>query len=129
MYPKKRPKYLNLFYLLQHMPMMAIVSIAHRVSGVLLFFSLPWLLYWFHLSLQGPDSYQQVLDWCDSIWFKGFALVFAWSLSHHFLAGIRYLLLDIDIGIEHKVAKQTAITVSISAVLIAGMIFLGTALL
>jgi succinate dehydrogenase / fumarate reductase cytochrome b subunit len=35
-------------------------------------------------------------------------LVFIWSYCHHFCAGIRYLLLDLDIGVDLKPARVTS---------------------
>jgi succinate dehydrogenase / fumarate reductase cytochrome b subunit len=38
-------------------------------------------------------------------------LVVLWAFLHHFFAGIRYLLLDLHVGIQREKAKSTSIAV------------------
>ena len=52
--PVTRPKYLNLLRI--KMPVGAIASIGHRISGVCLFLCIPVLIYLLDLSLQGPEQ-------------------------------------------------------------------------
>ena len=52
----QRPRHLDLFKITQPLP--AIVSIMHRISGVLLFFpGIPFLLYGLHMLLESPESF------------------------------------------------------------------------
>ena len=94
----KRPKYLNLFKIRQ--PVMAVVSIFHRVSGVFLFLAIPVLIYWLALSVRSAEDYAAASTIFTSPWAQLIGLVLAWALAHHFFTGIRYLLMDISIG-EH----------------------------
>ena len=59
-----RPVFLNLFKI--RMPIMALLSIAHRISGILLAVLIPIGVYLFATSLQGEDGYQRVLHVFDS---------------------------------------------------------------
>ncbi len=90
---KKRPKNLNLFTI--RLPINAVVSILHRVSGVGLFLSIPLLLLALQALVQTPASYANLTNWLDT-WFVKLVLIgLAWAFFHHFLAGIRHLLQDI----------------------------------
>ena len=90
---KNRPKNLNLFSI--RLPVNAIVSILHRVSGAALFMVLPFLLWSLQLSLKSPDDYQQLVSFCHSPFIKLMLIGFAWAFFHHFFAGIRHLAADV----------------------------------
>ena len=109
---KDRPKYLNLLQI--KLPITGIVSIGHRASGVFLLLSIPVWLYLLDLSLGSEQGYQQVQEITDGFLFTLLAIIVFWSLMHHFFAGIRFLLLDLDIGIEKEVAFKFAKAVFIA---------------
>jgi len=111
------PIYLNLFRI--RFPAGAITSIAHRVSGVLLFLSLPFLVYLLDLSLQDAAGFEQAMKWLQCGWIKAGSVAITWSLLHHLLAGIRFLLIDIDIGVALPTARISAWCVNITAGLLA----------
>lgn len=113
---KKRPKNLNLLSV--KFPMSAVMSVGHRAAGVLLFISLPYFIYVFQLSLSNETGFLQAKTELNSPLVKLFLLIFIWALAHHFLAGIRFLLLDLDIGIEKKWAQKTAVLVMASGFII-----------
>lgn len=109
---KKRPKNLNLLSV--KFPMSAVMSVGHRAAGVLLFLSLPYFIYIFQLSLTNEAGFMQAKDLLQSPLVKIFCLITIWALAHHFIAGLRYFLLDIDIGIEKKWAQKTALFVMVA---------------
>jgi succinate dehydrogenase / fumarate reductase cytochrome b subunit len=111
------PVYLNLFRI--RFPAGAITSIAHRISGVLLFLSLPFLVYLLDLSLQGPAGFEQAREWLQCGWIRAGSVAIAWSLLHHLLAGIRILLIDVDVGVTLPAARISAWFVNIIAALLA----------
>ena len=105
----RRPKYLNLFRIRQPVP--AIVSILHRVSGAALFV-FAWALLWLLQGiLQSPESFQHVTVLLGRPLAKLFLLAMLWAFLHHFFAGIRYLLLDLHLGIALGPARASAWTV------------------
>ena len=107
------PVYLNLFRI--RFPVGAVTSIAHRISGVLMFLSFPLLIYLLDLSLQDQAGYQKALSYLDNCWIEaGLALVI-WSLLHHLLSGNRFLLLDINKGVALPVARSSAWLVNLAA--------------
>lgn len=113
----KRPVFLNLLQI--RLPITAVMSIVHRLTGVLLFLALPFFVYLLERTLQDEQSFLSVLESLDSIPFKIILILLVWSFSHHLLAGIRYLLLDIDIGVELRPARSSAWWVIFSALIIA----------
>ena len=121
----KRPVFLNLLQI--KLPVAGIMSIGHRIAGVLLFFSLPLWLYLLQQSLHSEQSFQQVQQWLSGSVIKLVMFVLLWATMHHLLAGIRYLLLDIDIGIDKPVYKKTAYAVLIASPVIS-LLILGASL-
>lgn len=113
---KPAPKFLNLFVI--KLPPSGIVSIAHRVSGVLMFVSIPLIAYLFALSLESQQGFQQAQAWLASPPALILTVLLVWSFSHHLLAGIRHLLLDIDIGVQRSQARTSAWLVNLGALLL-----------
>jgi succinate dehydrogenase / fumarate reductase, cytochrome b subunit len=111
---KARPQIRNIHVtqILQYkLPPPGMVSILHRVSGALLFLALPLLLWLFDLSLMSELSFARLVD-VGSHWFvKLVLLVLLWAFLHHLIAGIRYLLLDLHIGVEKSAARTSALAV------------------
>ena len=106
---KLRPKHLNLFQI--KLPIPAVVSILHRVSGAGLFLMLPFLLYLLQSSLQSPSSYVLFRDLMSNVLVKLLLLGLLWAFLHHFAAGIRYLLLDVHIGTALAPARASSFAV------------------
>jgi len=104
------------------MPVMAVVSILHRASGVLWILALPWLLYTFELSLRDEQGFQQVQSWFKQPMVLLMLIVLLWFLLHHFFAGIRFLLLDIDIAVSRNAARRAAWLVHIATLLSLGLL-------
>jgi succinate dehydrogenase cytochrome b subunit len=118
---KIRPKYLSLPALLFEirLPVPGWVSILHRISGALLFFPfVAWVLYLLDMSLRSPQGFDDVRQYAALPLVKLGLLVLVWAYAHHFCAGIRYLLLDIDKGVDLATARLTSWIVIIAALLL-----------
>ncbi len=98
-----RPKYLNLLQI--RMPVPAVVSIMHRVSGAALFFTLPALLAWWQCSLTSTDTFEASQEFVALPLVKIGIIIFAWAYLHHLCAGVRHLASDIDLGTELASAR------------------------
>ena len=108
--PKPRPKYYDLN--LAHLPAPGLVSIIHRVTGALLFFPiLPLALYVLQASLASDEGYARCREFFEHPAVKLAMLGVIWLYAHHFFAGIRYLLLDLHIGIGKQPSRTSAIVV------------------
>ncbi len=115
---KTRPKYYDLN--LAHLPPPGLVSIFHRISGALLFFpALPIALYILHVTLGSQEGYDRWAAFFARPAVKLLVIAAAWGYAHHFFAGIRYLLLDLHIGIDKQPARASAVMVLVLGVLAA----------
>lgn len=111
---KLRPKYLNLRALLFEirLPLPGWVSIFHRVSGAVLVFPFAaWLLYLLDASLASEQGFRSVEQYLNTPLAKAGMLVFIWAYCHHLCAGVRFLLLDINRGIELPAARRSSAAV------------------
>jgi succinate dehydrogenase / fumarate reductase cytochrome b subunit len=119
---KPRPKYLSLSALLFEirLPLPGWVSIFHRVSGALLFFPFAaWLLYLLDSSLASEAGFERIrTHYLPMPVVKLGLLVFIWAYCHHFCAGIRFLFLDLNKGIELAAARRNALFVLIASLLL-----------
>lgn len=111
---KVRPKHLNLMQI--RLPLPGFVSILHRVSGAGLFLCLPVLIALFGASLGTPEQlecYRATMAFTvlGLPVVKLLLLGLLWAYLHHFCAGIRFLLLDMHIGIELAPARASAVAV------------------
>jgi succinate dehydrogenase / fumarate reductase, cytochrome b subunit len=111
---KARPKYLSLRALVLEirLPLPGWVSILHRISGALLVFPFAaWLLYLLDASLASQASFDRIRGYLNLPLAKLGMLVFIWAYCHHLCAGIRFLLLDLNKGIELQSARRSSIIV------------------
>ena len=111
---RTRPEFRNIHVsqiVRYRMPVPALVSIMHRISGAALFLALPFLLWMFDLSLISEDTFDR-LSMNASGWLVKLVLLFLiWSFLHHLAAGIRYLVLDMLVGLERQQARKNALAV------------------
>lgn len=117
-----RPVYLDLRKI--RLPLPGVISFAHRVSGVLMVVGIPFALYLLELSLSGPGGYAGAQTWMRSPWLAPVLLLLTWSLCHHLLAGIRFLLMDIEIGVDRHTSRQSAVWVAGAALALAALLLL-----
>jgi succinate dehydrogenase / fumarate reductase cytochrome b subunit len=118
---KPRPKFLALHEI--RLPLPGIVSILHRVSGAGLFLFLPFLLYLFGRSLGSPESFAAYQSVVANPLVKIILLGLLWAYLHHFCAGIRFLFLDLNKGVDLQAARSSSrivLVVSIALTVIIG---------
>lgn len=113
----QRPVHLNLLKI--KLPIGGVMSIIHRATGVFMFLSLPVLIYLLDLSLSGVAGFAKADSLVHSLVGVVFVFLLMWSIAHHLLAGIRYLLIDVDKGVEKEMARQTALGVTIAGPILA----------
>jgi len=123
---KTRPKFLSLAEI--RLPVPGFVSILHRVSGAGLFLALPFLLCLLQLSLGTAENFESFKAIVGNPLAKLALFGLCWAYLHHFCAGIRFLLLDIHVGIEKEQARASAkgvLVVSLGLTLLVALKFLG----
>lgn len=106
---KTRPKHLQLTVI--RLPLPGIVSILHRISGAGLFLCLPLLLWLFATSLGSPESFDTFRSVVGHPLAKLLLLGLMWAYLHHFCAGIRFLMLDLNKGTDLPAARKSSVAV------------------
>ncbi len=113
----QRPKNLNLFTI--RFPIPAIVSILHRISGIVLFLIIPLALSALSCSLSSQEHFQALHQDMTSHPAKIIIWICLMPFIYHFVAGIRHLLMDVNVGVGLTSGRVTAIlTMLISIILI-----------
>ncbi len=115
---RPRPVYLNLFAI--RLPLPGFVSFLHRATGALLFVAgIPLLLWAVQRGLASQDAWNAMRATLAHPLAKLVLVVLAWAYFHHFLAGIRHLLLDLHVAIELPAARRSSALVLVVALLLA----------
>jgi succinate dehydrogenase / fumarate reductase cytochrome b subunit len=109
------------------LPPAGIVSILHRVSGVVMFLLLPFIIWMFDTSVTSEISYDHFTSvftagCADGLvpgwFFKLIALGLIWAYLHHFIAGVRHLIMDATHSVSKEQGHSTAvITLALSVLL------------
>jgi succinate dehydrogenase / fumarate reductase cytochrome b subunit len=111
---KQRPEFRNI-HLTElsnyRMPLAALVSILHRISGFLMFLALPVILYLFQLSILSEDTFKYFAGIASLPLVKLVILALAWAYFQHFCAGVRHLVMDLHIGLDKDSARKSSATV------------------
>src|SRR5215831_11934371 len=117
---RRRPLWYNLSPL--NLPVPGLVSIFHRISGIVLFLGLIAFLYLLDLSLASDSGYARAGEILRHPVAKILVIASIWSLLHHMCAGVRHLFLDIDFGTDLHAARRSAFAVIVVSVLMAASI-------
>jgi succinate dehydrogenase / fumarate reductase, cytochrome b subunit len=123
-----RPVYRNIHItqiLRYRLPAAGIVSILHRVSGVLMFLLLPLVMWAFDESLASEISHARLVEvfsagaWGLPAWlFKSVVLLLMWAYLHHFIAGVRHLWMDATHSVSRRFGALSAQVTLVLSVLI-----------
>ena len=111
--------HLNLFLI--DFPITAITSIIHRMTGIILFLSLPFFLYFFYLSIESNSSFIIAKSLFSIFYIKFFFYFFLFSFIYHIITGLKHIIMDVGFFEEKKSSKYFAI---VSLIVILFLIFL-----
>ena len=107
------------------LPPAGIVSILHRVSGVLMFLLLPFIIWMFDTSLSSDYSFAKFksafnvgIGFAPGWFFKLVALALIWAYLHHFIAGLRHLWMDVSHSAVNKEFGNTSAIFTLGASII-----------
>lgn len=98
------------------MPLPAFVSIAHRVSGAMLFLLIPLILWLLHISLDSAQSFAAFKAVIGFPVVKIILLGVLWAYMHHLCAGVRHLAMDLLLGLEIESARASSIAVLVVSI-------------
>ena len=93
----------------------SLLSITHRISGVINLLSLILIFFWLLVLSFDQSIYKLFLLMANSFFGKFILIGFTWSMTFHVLSGIRHLIWDLGYGFEIKTAKISGIIVIISS--------------
>jgi succinate dehydrogenase / fumarate reductase cytochrome b subunit len=107
------------------LPPAGLVSILHRVSGLVMFVLLPFIIWMFDTSLTSEISYGQFTSvfangtgLIPGWFYKLVALALIWSYLHHIIAGLRHLWMDATHSVSKEFGHSSAIvTLALSVLL------------
>ena len=95
----------------------SLLSIAHRISGVINLLALVLIFFWLILLSFGESNYELFLLIINSFFGKFILIGFTWSMSFHLLSGLRHLFWDLGYGFEIKTANISGIVVIVSSLI------------
>jgi succinate dehydrogenase / fumarate reductase cytochrome b subunit len=101
----------------------SLVSISHRITGIINFFTITLIGIWIASLLLGEQSYQNINLFLSSFLGKFFCLGIIWSFSFQMLSEIRHLFMDLGYGFEQKTTKITGLIVLIGSFPLTVIIF------
>ena len=96
----------------------SLLSITHRISGVINLLALILIFFWIVVLSLGENSYELFLLIINSFFGKFILIGFTWSMTFHVLGGIRHLVWDFGYGFEIKTANISGIIVIISSLVL-----------
>jgi len=125
---QERPVYRNIHVsqiVSYRLPPAGIVSILHRVSGVMMFLLLPFVIWLFDVSLTSEISYERFssafvagVGFLPGWFMKLVALALIWAYLHHFIAGVRHVWMDMTHSVSLAQGRVSAlVTLGASALL------------
>jgi len=118
---KSRPEFRNIHVsqlFLYRLPLAGIASVMHRISGAALFLALPFLLWLLDLSLTSEISFERLRGIAAGWFVKLVLLGLIWAFLHHLFAGIRFLFLDLHVGLDLAPSRASALAVFAISVLL-----------
>jgi len=93
----------------------SLLSITHRISGVINLLALTLIFFWLLTFSFGENNYELFLSIINSFFGKFILIGFTWSMIFHLLSGARHLFWDLGYGFEIKTANISGIFVIISS--------------
>jgi len=130
---KKRPEFRNINALTDlptyRLPAAGIVSILHRISGLIMFLLLPLLVWMFDTSVSSEISFAKFsaaftvgLGFVPAVLVKVVVLGLIWAYLHHLIAGVRHVYMDVNHAVSKEFGKSSAIaTLALSLALTAAL--------
>lgn len=110
-YPFVNNRPVNLDLRTIRMPIIAILSILHRISGIILFLGMPVLLWMLGKSINSEADFKSLQSLLDIVFFKLIFIGILAALAYHIIAGVKHLIMDLGYGETMQGAKTASIIV------------------
>ena len=102
----------------------SLVSIGHRITGVINIIILTSVTFWIGALLIGENFYQSIFNFFNSFFGKFFIIGTIWSFIFHSLSELRHLFWDMGYGFELKTANLTGVLVIVFSIILTVIIYL-----
>ena len=102
----------------------SLISISHRITGVINILALTLICFWIASMLLGSTNYEFIYSILNSFFGKFLVIGITWSFSFQILSEIRHLFWDMGYGFELKISKITGTVVIIGSFILTILIYL-----
>ena len=102
----------------------SLVSISHRITGIINIVAITVICFWIASLLLGEDSYEITKIFLNSIFGKFIIIGLTWSFSFQILSEIRHLIMDLGYFFELRATKITGLNVIIGSFIMTVLIYL-----
>ena len=102
----------------------SLVSISHRVTGVINIIAITLICFWASLLLLGEGKYEIINFFLNSIFGKFIVLSLTWSFLFQILCELRHLFMDLGYGFELKTTKITGLIVIFGSIILTVIFYL-----
>ena len=102
----------------------SLVSISHRITGIINFFAITLICFWFAFMLLGETNYQIINNFLETFLGKFILISITWSFSFQMLSEIRHLIMDYGYGFELQKTKVTGLLVIFGSIILTILIYL-----
>ena len=101
----------------------SLVSITHRITGIINIISITFICIWSCLLLLGENNYEMFNLFLKSLFGKFIILGITWSFSFQILSEIRHLIMDLGYGFDPKITKITGLVVIFGSLILTIVFF------
>ena len=101
----------------------SLVSISHRITGIINFFAITLICLWFAFMLLGETNYQIINNFLETFLGKFILISITWSFSFQMLSEIRHLIMDYGYGFELQKTKVTGLLVIFGSIILTILIY------
>jgi len=102
----------------------SLLSIAHRITGILNLLGLIFISAWISSAGIGENLFEYFSVFLKSFIGKFILIGFTWSISYHLLSGIRHFFWDLGYGYEIKTVNISGVIVIVSSLLLTVFLWL-----
>ena len=102
----------------------SLVSITHRITGIINILAITLICLWASLLLLGEDNYEMINIFLSSLIGKFIILGFTWSFLFQILSEIRHLIMDMGYGFELQTTKVTGLLVIFGSIILTIILYL-----
>ena len=102
----------------------SLVSISHRVTGIINIIAITLICFWASLLLLGESNYEMIKLFLSSIFGKFIILTLTWSFLFQVLSEIRHLFMDLGYGFELQTTKVTGLLVIFGSIILTIIFYL-----